>query len=87
MVARIWKTEEKGSEVTRDVTLGAHLVRDACQASFEEAVVLTNDPDLVEPVRIVTKEVRLPVILLTRAVAQRPYLSMFRRLYDTFNLI
>jgi uncharacterized LabA/DUF88 family protein len=60
-VARIWKTEEKGS----DVNLGVHLVRDAFKASFEEAAVLTNDTDLVEPLRIVTKELGLPVTLLT----------------------
>jgi hypothetical protein len=63
-VARVWKTEEKGS----DVNLGVHLVRDAFKAHFEEAAVLTNDTDLVEPIRIVTQELGLPVTLLaTRA--------------------
>jgi hypothetical protein len=60
-VARVWKTEEKGS----DVNLGSHLVRDAFQAKFDTAAVLTNDTDLVEPIRIVVQESRLPVILLT----------------------
>jgi hypothetical protein len=62
-VARVWKTEEKGS----DVNLGAHLVRDAFQRKFDTAAVLTNDTDLVEPIRIVVQECRLPVILLTPA--------------------
>lgn len=57
----MWKTEEKGS----DVNLGVHLIRDAFKASFDEAAVLTNDTDLVEPIRIVTKELQLPVTLLT----------------------
>jgi uncharacterized LabA/DUF88 family protein len=60
-VAYVWKTEEKGS----DVNLGVHLVRDAFKGRFEQAAVLTNDTDLVEPVRIVTEELKLPVILLT----------------------
>jgi hypothetical protein len=46
------------------VNLGAHLVRDAFQGAFAEAAVLTNDTDLCEPIRIVTREVGLPVILL-----------------------
>jgi|SRR5208337_286400 len=60
-VAYVWKTEEKGS----DVNLGVHLVRDAFTHAFDEAAVLTNDTDLVEPIRIVTQEVGLPVTLLT----------------------
>lgn len=46
------KTEEKGS----DVNLGVHLVRDAFVDAFDVAYVLTNDTDLVEPIRIVTQE-------------------------------
>lgn len=61
VVARIWKTEEKGS----DVNLGVHLVRDAFQSKFDTAAILTNDTDLTEPVRIVVEECKLPVILLT----------------------
>jgi uncharacterized LabA/DUF88 family protein len=60
-VAYVWKTEEKGS----DVNLGVHLVRDAFTKAFDEAAVLTNDTDLVEPIRIVTRETGLPVTLLT----------------------
>lgn len=60
-VAYVWKTEEKGS----DVNLGVHLVRDAFTHAFDEAAVLTNDTDLVEPIRIATREAGLPVTLLT----------------------
>lgn len=59
--AKIVKTEEKGS----DVNLGVHLVRDAFLKSFDQAAVLTNDTDLNEPVKIVAKELGMPVILLT----------------------
>jgi hypothetical protein len=61
VVAKVWKVEEKGS----DVNLAAHLVRDAFQGAFEEAAILTNDTDLCEPMRIVKDEVGLPITLLT----------------------
>ncbi|GFE52576.1 hypothetical protein So717_43290 [Roseobacter cerasinus] len=54
-------SEEKGS----DVNLASHLVRDAFQNKFEVAAVITNDTDLVEPIRIVTQEVGLPVGILS----------------------
>ncbi|MFH1738952.1 MAG: NYN domain-containing protein, partial [bacterium] len=61
--------EEKGS----DVNLASHLVRDAFQGSFDVAAVVTNDTDLVEPIRIVTQETCLPVILICPNVyARRP---------------
>ena len=69
-VARVWKTEEKGSAVN----LGVHLVRDAFQGSFDEAAVLTNDTDLIEPLRIVTEEVGLPITLLTPIAKPAPLL-------------
>ena len=70
-VAYVWKTEEKGS----DVNLGVHLVRDAGKGAFQEAAVLTNDTDLVEPIRIVTREFGLPVTLLTPVATLAPSLT------------
>lgn len=69
-VAYVWKTEEKGS----DVNLGVHLVRDAFRGAFELAAVLTNNTDLVEPIRIVTQELGVPVTLL--APVARPATSL-----------
>ena len=60
-VVRVRKLEEKGS----DVNLGVHLVRDALTGAFDAAAVLTNDTDLVEPLRIVTEERNLPLTLLS----------------------
>jgi hypothetical protein len=59
---KVWvdKTEEKGS----DVNLASHLLRDAYGRRFEVAVLVTNDSDLAEPVRIVAQEIGLPVGLL-----------------------
>jgi hypothetical protein len=54
------KTEEKGS----DVNLAAHLLRDAFLRNFEIAVLITNDSDLAEPVRIVRYDLGLPVGIL-----------------------
>lgn len=59
--ANVVKTEEKGS----DVNLGAHLVRDAFMKKFEHAVVITNDTDLCEPIRIVVNDAKLPITLMT----------------------
>jgi hypothetical protein len=60
VVAKVWKTEEKGS----DVNLASHLIRDACEGNFDVAAVLSNDTDLLEPIRIVTEELGLTVGLL-----------------------
>jgi uncharacterized LabA/DUF88 family protein len=59
-VVKVVKSEEKGS----DVNLGVHLVRDAFTNAFDVAVVITNDSDLVEPIRIATKEADKRVGLL-----------------------
>jgi uncharacterized LabA/DUF88 family protein len=60
LTVKVIKSEEKGS----DVNLGVHLVRDAFLNAFDVAVVLTNDSDLIEPIRIVTQEVGKRVGLL-----------------------
>jgi hypothetical protein len=39
-------------------------VHDAHRGAFEAAAVVSSDTDLVEPVRIVAKEIGLPVCLL-----------------------
>lgn len=44
--------EEKGS----DVNLATHLVNDAWKGLYDAAVVVSNDTDLVEPIRVVTQE-------------------------------
>ncbi len=56
-VQRVWvdKTEEKGS----DVNLASHLLMDGFQSKYEVAVLITNDSDLSEPVRMVKNELKL----------------------------
>jgi hypothetical protein len=64
-LVRVAKQEEKGT----DVNLATHLLRDAFRGSCEVAAVATSDSDLEEPFRIVTQELRLPLILLHPYVA------------------
>ena len=63
-------------EKKTDVNLASHLVRDAFLNRFEVAVVLTNDTDFVEAIRIVREEVGLPVGILSpsRLASQNPEL-------------
>ena len=49
---RVIKTEEKGS----DVNLATHLLHDAHMGRFDVAVVISNDSDLLEPIRIVREQ-------------------------------
>lgn len=62
-VVSILRTEEKGS----DVNLASWLLRDAFKDEFDVAVVVSNDTDLVEPIRMVTQEVGRPVGLICPA--------------------
>lgn len=54
---KVIKTEEKGS----DVNLAVHLLNDAYKGNFELAVMVTNDSDLLEPLKIVKYQLGLPV--------------------------
>ena len=54
---RVIKSEEKGS----DVSLATHLLLDACDEDFEAALVVSNDSDLIEPVREVQARYDRPV--------------------------
>jgi hypothetical protein len=53
------KTEEKGS----DVNLATYLVIDAMRSDCDVAVVVSNDSDLCEPIRIVNDEIGVAVII------------------------
>ncbi|MBY0113081.1 MAG: NYN domain-containing protein [Phycisphaerales bacterium] len=55
--AKVLKTEEKGS----DVNLATYLLRDAFRDEYDAAVLVTNDSDLLEPVKVVKQELRKTV--------------------------
>lgn len=59
--ARVLKWEEKGS----DVNLASHLLLDSFNNAYETAAVVTNDSDLVTPIRMVRDQLNKPVILLS----------------------
>jgi hypothetical protein len=79
-VVKVVKVEEKGS----DVNLACHLLLDAFQGNFDVAAVLSNDSDLVEPIRIVTGVLGKPVGLLSPVPNPSPELmrvaSFIRRI-------
>ena len=58
--------EEKGS----DVSLGAHMVLDGCRGEYDVAVVVSNDADLYEPVRMVRAELGLKVRAVVPATSR-----------------
>jgi hypothetical protein len=70
-VVKVIKVEEKGS----DVNLASHLLLDAFQGNFDVAAVLSNDSDLVEPMRIVSKVLGKPVGLLSPVANPTPDLK------------
>lgn len=74
---RVVVTEEKGS----DVNLASRLLIDAFRRDCEMAIVLTNDTDLVEPLRIARDELGLRVALLS------PSDSPARSLRDTVDIV
>jgi len=55
----IW--EEKGS----DVNLATHLMHDAYRGAFDEAIMVSDDADLIKPVELIVKNLHLPVHALT----------------------
>lgn len=59
--ALVIKHEEKGT----DVNIATHLVHDAHNNAFEKAVVISNDSDLVTPIRVVVKEINLPITVIS----------------------
>jgi uncharacterized LabA/DUF88 family protein len=57
---RVIKTEEKGS----DVNIATHLLTDAFDDAYELAVIVSNDSDLLEPIKVVTQRLGKPVGIL-----------------------
>lgn len=78
--AKVIKTEEKGS----DVNLATHLLLDAFNNDYELAVVVTNDSDLLEPIKVVTKQFRKPVGMLNPqrypSVALKPHVLFIKQI-------
>ncbi len=76
--ARIVKTEEKGS----DVNIATHLLVDGFKDSYELAVIVSNDSDLLMPIQTVIGELKKPVGVL--APTQQGHPSQMLMKYATF---
>lgn len=75
--ATVIKTEEKGS----DVNIATHLLRDGFKGEYQVAVLVTNDSDLIEPIKVVRQDLGLPVGIL---IPQTKYPSVELRRYASF---
>ena len=66
---RVWirRTEEKRS----DVNLATYLLLDACDDDFDEAVVISNDSDLMEPIKAVRDKFNKPIGVVNPDIAKR----------------
>lgn len=64
----VWKNEEKGS----DVNLALHLLNDAWVDAYDCAVVVSNDSDLAESLRLVKQQSRKGDNALRRFCGPRP---------------
>jgi uncharacterized LabA/DUF88 family protein len=56
----VYRTEEKGS----DVNLATHLLKDGFAKKYDIAIIISNDSDLLEPVRVVVQDLNLKVVMV-----------------------
>jgi uncharacterized LabA/DUF88 family protein len=57
---RVIRTEEKGS----DVNLATHILWDGFRGDYDIAVIVSNDSDLLEPIKIIRQELGVQVGVL-----------------------
>jgi len=78
--ANVIKTEEKGS----DVNIATHLIVDGFENAYEIAVIVSNDSDLLEPIRVVREKFKKPVGILNPqknpSKALLPYASFLKQI-------
>lgn len=63
----VWKNEEKGS----DVNLALHVLNDAWKDTYDCAVIVSNDSDLAESLRLVKLQHRKVIGLVTPGAPKR----------------
>lgn len=71
-------SEEKGS----DVNLATHLLMDGFRGDYEAAVVVSDDSDLIEPIRMVRNELKLRVGILNPQLHINPTTGKRVRRYE-----
>ena len=81
---RVWVTVDKTEEKGSDVNLASHLLLDAFTGKFDLAVLITNDSDLAEPVRMVRQIVNLPIGIINphqrHSVTLKKYATFMKRI-------
>lgn len=86
-MAEVVKTEEKGS----DVNLAVHLVNDCWRDVYDCAVVVTNDSDIAEGIRLVkqnpNKKIGLVSTIVTAVSGRRKVSGELRQHADIFRRI
>jgi uncharacterized LabA/DUF88 family protein len=75
---KVWKNEEKGS----DVNLALHVLNDAWQDAYDCAVIVSNDSDLAESLRLVKAQHRKLVGLVTPGAPTRKTSRQLRQYAD-----
>lgn len=76
----VWKNEEKGS----DVNLALHVLNDAWQNAYDCAVIVSNDSDLAEALRLVKAQNHKIIGLVTPGAPKR---KTSRQLHQHANFI
>jgi hypothetical protein len=62
--AKVWKLDEKGS----DVNLGSYLLNEAWEDKYDVAIVVTNDSDLAVPIQMAVKRGKTVIVLHSTAI-------------------
>jgi hypothetical protein len=70
---RVVKTEEKGS----DVNIATHMLCDGFRDAYDVAALISNDTDLVEPLRVIREELGKGVALLSPSKYPSPLLAKY----------
>jgi uncharacterized LabA/DUF88 family protein len=83
--ARVHKSEEKGS----DVNLALHMLNDAWLDAYDCAVVVSNDSDLAECLRLVRTQHRKKIVLLVPGdpATRRPSNQLKRYAHKTISIL
>ncbi len=76
-LVKVLKTDEKGS----DVNLATHLLYEGMKNEYDAAVVISNDSDLAEPIRIVNQEMHKTAGILCPAKFPARELLRYARFY------
>ena len=61
----------KPEEKRTDVNIACHLLNDAWKDLFDAAIIISNDSDLMEPIRMVIKERGKPVYVMSPQIGKR----------------